>query len=106
MKAEKQANTRRWAHTGETYFVDDTITRLRIIFCTLKRGVFYSFQSDNRSNGQARQGYTLAKQADRRCFRHFHVRWSPSVEPLRTDSLPDAVFLLIYTTTDGSRGIE
>ena len=48
---------------------DDELTLLDMLFCTLKSGVSYTFQSANRSNGQARLDYILTKQVDRRRVR-------------------------------------
>ena len=50
-------------------------------FCTPKSGVFYTFQSANRSKGQARLDYILTKQADRRLIRCVNVRRPPLEAP-------------------------
>ena len=54
---------------------------LNTFFCTPKNGVSYTFQSANRSKGQARLDYILTKQADRRLIRCVNVRWPPLEAP-------------------------
>ena len=46
---------------------------LNTLFCSPKSGVSYTFQSANRSKGQARLDYILTKQADRRRIRCVNV---------------------------------
>ena len=48
---------------------DNKLALLNTFFCTPKSGVSYTFQSTNRSKGQARLEYMLTKQADRRPIR-------------------------------------
>ena len=50
---------------------------LKTIFCTPKSGVSYTFQSVNRSKGQARLDYILTKQADSRLICCVNVHRSP-----------------------------
>ena len=50
---------------------------LNTLFCTLKIGVSYTFQSANCSKGQARLDYVLTKQAGRRLIRCVTVRRPP-----------------------------
>ena len=52
---------------------DNRLTLLNTFFCNPKRGVSYTFQSANRGKGQARLGYILTKQADRRQVRCVNV---------------------------------
>ena len=54
---------------------------LKNFFCTLKSGVSYTFQSANRSKGQAHLGYILTKQADCRLIRSANVRRPPLEAP-------------------------
>ena len=56
---------------------DNKLALLNTLFCTPKRGVSYTFQSANRSKGQARLDYILTKQADRRLIRYVNVRPAP-----------------------------
>ena len=56
---------------------DNKLALLNIFFCTPKSGVSYTFQSANRSKGQARLDYILTKQADRRLIRCVSVRRPP-----------------------------
>ena len=59
-------------------FVEDNkLALLNTFFCTPKSGVSYTFQSANRSKGQARLDYILTKQADRRLIRCVNVRRPP-----------------------------
>ena len=44
---------------------DNKLALLNTLFCTLKSGVSYTFQSANRSTGRARFDYILTKQVDR-----------------------------------------
>ena len=61
---------------------DNKIALLSTLFCTPKSGVSHSFQSaNNRSEGQARLGYILTKQADRRRIRCINVRRPPLEAP-------------------------
>ena len=53
---------------------DNKLALLNIFFCTPKSGVSYTFQSANRSKGQARLDYILTKQADRRLIHCVYVR--------------------------------
>ena len=52
---------------------DNKLALLNTFFCTPKSGVPYTFKSANRSKGQARVGYILIKQADRRLIRCVNV---------------------------------
>ena len=56
---------------------DNELALLNTLFCTPKSGVSYTFQSANRSKGQARLDYILTKQADRRLIRCVNVRRPP-----------------------------
>ena len=63
-------------------FAGDTkLALLNTLFCTPKSGVSYALQSANRSKGQARLDYILAKQADRRLIRCVNVRRPPLALP-------------------------
>ena len=53
---------------------DNKLALLITFFCTPKSDVSYTFQSANRSKGQARLGYILTKQADRRLIRSVNIR--------------------------------
>ena len=56
---------------------DNKLALLSTLFSTPKSGVSYTFQSANRSKGQARLDYILTKQADRRLIRCVNVRGPP-----------------------------
>ena len=56
---------------------DNELALLNTFFCTPKSGVSYTFQSANRSEGQARLDYILTKQADLRLIRCVYVRRPP-----------------------------
>ena len=56
---------------------DNKLVLLNTFVCTPKTGVFYTFQSSNRSKGQARLDYILTKQAGRRLIRCVNVRRPP-----------------------------
>ena len=60
---------------------DNKLALLNTLFCTPKSGVSYTFQSANRSKGQARLGYILTKQADRRLTRCVDARRPPFETP-------------------------
>ena len=60
---------------------DNKLALLNTLFCTPKSGVSYTFLSANRSKGQARLDYILAKQADRRLIRCVNVRRPPLEAP-------------------------
>ena len=60
---------------------DNKLALLNTLFCTTKYGVSYTFQSANRSKGQARLDCILAKQADRRLIRCVNVRRPLLEEP-------------------------
>ena len=60
---------------------DNKFALLNTLFCTLKSGVFYTFQSANRSQGQARLDYILSKQVNRRLIRCVNVHRSPLDAP-------------------------
>ena len=53
---------------------DHKLALLITFFCTPKSDVSYTFQSANRSKRQARLGYILTKQTDRRLIRSFNIR--------------------------------
>ena len=53
---------------------DNKLALLNTFFCTPKSGVSYTFQSANRSKGQARLDYILTKQADCQLIRCVNVR--------------------------------
>ena len=60
---------------------DNKLALLNTFFHTPKSGVSYTFQSANRSEGQARLDYILTKQADRRLIRCVNVRRPPLEAP-------------------------
>ena len=60
---------------------DNKLALLNTFFCTPKSDVSYTFQSANRSKGQARLDYILTKQADRRLIRCVNVRRPPLQAP-------------------------
>ena len=60
---------------------DNKLALLNTFFGTPKSGVSSTFQSANRSKGQARLDYFLTKQADRRLIRCVNVRRSPLEAP-------------------------
>ena len=60
---------------------DNKLALLNTLFCTPKSGVFYTFQSANRSREQAPLDYNLTKQADRRLIRCVDVRRPPLEAP-------------------------
>ena len=60
---------------------DNKLSLLNTFFCTPKSGVSYTFQSTNRRKGQARLGYILTKQADRRLTRCINVHRPPLEAP-------------------------
>ena len=60
---------------------DNKLALLNTLFCTPKSGVSYTFQSANRSKGQARLNYIPTKQADRRLIRFVNVRRPPLEAP-------------------------
>ena len=60
---------------------DNKLALLNTFFCTPKSGVSYTFQSANRSKGQARLDYIPTKQADRRLIRCVNVRRPPREAP-------------------------
>ena len=63
---------------------ENKLAFLNTFFCTPKSGVSYTFQSANRSKGQARLDYILTKQADRRLIRCVNVR-RPLLEAPESD---------------------
>ena len=63
-------------------FADDNkLALLNTFFCTPNSGLSYTFQSANRSKGQARLEYIRTKQADRRLIRCVNVRRPPLEAP-------------------------
>ena len=60
---------------------DNKLALLNTFFCTPKSGVSSTFQSANRSKGQARLDDILTKEADRRLIRCVNVRRSPLEAP-------------------------
>ena len=60
---------------------DNKLALLSTFFCTPKGGVSYTFQSANRSKGQARLEYIMTRQADRRLIRCVNVRRPPLEAP-------------------------
>ena len=59
-------------------FADDNkLALLRTFFCIPKSGASYTFQSANRSKGQACLDYMLTQQTDRRYIRCVNVRRPP-----------------------------
>ena len=69
---------------------DNELALLNTFFCTPKSGVSYTFQSANRSKGQARLDYILTKQADRRLIRCVNVHRPPLEAPESDHNLVDA----------------
>ena len=60
---------------------DNKLALLNTLFCAPKSGVSYTFQSANRSKGQAHLDSILTKQADRRLIRCVNVRRPPLEAP-------------------------
>ena len=60
---------------------DNKLALLNTFFCTLKSGVSYTFQSANRSKGQARSNHILTKHSDRRLIPCVSVRRPPLEAP-------------------------
>ena len=60
---------------------DSKLILLNTLFCTPKRDVSYTFQSANRSKGQARLEYILTKKAGRRLIRCVNVHRPPLEAP-------------------------
>ena len=60
---------------------DNKLALLNTFICTPKSGVSYTFQSANRSKGQARLDYIRTKQADRRLIRCVNVHRPPLEAP-------------------------
>ena len=60
---------------------DNKLALLDTFSSTSKSGVSYTFQSANRSKGQARLDYILTKQADRRLIRCVNIRRPPLEAP-------------------------
>ena len=56
---------------------NNNLALLNTFFCTPKSGVSHTFQSANRSKGQARLDYILTKQSDRRLICCVNVRRPP-----------------------------
>ena len=90
MRAEKKQTARCWAHMATkcstrklllVFANDNKLALLNTLFYTPKGDVSYTFQSANRSKGQARLDYILTKQADRRLIRWVSVRRSPLEAP-------------------------
>ena len=69
---------------------ENKLALLNTLFCTPKSGVSYTFQSANRSKGQACLDYILTKQADRLLIRCFNVRRPPLEAPGLDHNLVDA----------------
>ena len=66
---------------------DNKLALLSTFFCTRKSGVSFTFQSANRSKGQARLDYILTKQVDRRIIRCVNVRRPPLEAPESDNNL-------------------
>ena len=60
---------------------DNKLALQNIFFCTPQSGLSYTFQSANRSRGQARLNYILTRQADRQLIRCVNVRRPPFEAP-------------------------
>ena len=60
---------------------DNKLALLNSFFCTPKSDVSYTFQSADRSKGQARLEYILTKEADRRLIRCVNDRRPPLEAP-------------------------
>ena len=60
---------------------DNKLALVNTLFCTPKSGVSYTFQSANRSKGQAYLDYILTKQVNRRLIRCVNVRRPPLEAP-------------------------
>ena len=69
---------------------DNKLALLNTFFSTPKSGVSYTFQSANRSKGQARLDYILTKQVDRRLTRCVNVRRPPLEAPESDHNLVNA----------------
>ena len=71
---------------------DNKLALLNTFFRTPKSGVSYTFQSVNRSKGQASLDYILTKQADRRLIHCVNVRRPPLEAPESDNKLVYAKF--------------
>ena len=60
---------------------DNKLALLNTFFCTPRSDVSYTFQSANRSKGQARLDYILTKRLDHRLIRCVNVRRPPLEAP-------------------------
>ena len=60
---------------------DNNLGLLHTLFCTPKGGGSFTFQSANRSKGQARLDHILTKQSDRRLTPWVNVRRPPLEAP-------------------------
>ena len=63
---------------------DNTLALLNTFFCTSKCSMSYTFQSVNRSKGQARLGYILTNKSDRQLIRCVNV-YRPLLEASESD---------------------
>ena len=82
VRAEEKQIAKCWAHmaeTSSTKTANDCWVSQNT--ATPKSGVSYTFQSANRSKGQARLDYILTKQAGRRLIRCVNVRRPPLEGP-------------------------
>ena len=59
----------------------NNLALLNTFFCTPETGVSYTFQSANRSKGQAHLDFILTRQADRRLIHYVDVRRPPLEAP-------------------------
>ena len=82
---------------------DNKLALLSTLFSTPKSGVSYTFQSANRSKGQARLDYILTKQADRRLIRCVNVRRPPLEAPESDDNLVYAKVRIPRTSAPNRR---
>ena len=75
---------------------DNKLAPLNTFFCTDKSGVSYTFQSANRSIGQARLDIILTKQSDRRLIRCVYVLWPPLKAPESDHNIVYATFVWYF----------
>ena len=91
MKAEEKQTAKCWASMAKTSSTETanycwvsqktTSSLFNTLFCTLKSGVSFTYQSANRRKGQARLDYILTKQANRQLVRCVNVRRAPLEAP-------------------------
>ena len=75
---------------------DNKLALLNTFFCTSKSGVFYTFQSANRSKRQASFSYVPIKLVDRRLIHYANVRRPPLEAPESDHNLVHAKVRVPY----------